>query len=87
MENEFDDSSASLDLSGTVDLDEIDDEPEKKPTRSGLLDKIKIYSTSEEVDRQQMAFLQSEVTRALRMFILHMKMKGHFKEFKEDYFA
>ena len=30
--------------------------------------------------------LEDDIERMLKMFYLHMKVKGHLKDFKEDYF-
>ena len=50
IENEFDSSSASLDLTGTIDLDEPEEKEEKKVKRNGLLEKIRLYSFSESIE-------------------------------------
>jgi len=87
IQNEFDESSNSLDLTGTIDLDEPQNNEAENETRNGLLEKIRLHCFSYDEDKQGIEFLKSEVTRALRMFTLHEKMKGNFKEFKDDYFV
>ena len=36
---------------------------------------------------EQLAYLEEEIERALRMFTLAMQVKGKLWEFKQDYFV
>ena len=40
-----------------------------------------------ELERQDIDLLEEEIARALRMFMLHMQVKGKLREFKLDYFV
>ena len=61
---------------------------EEETEGSSLLQRIKLSCECTQVlDRAQVEALQIEVERALRLFMLHMQVKGKLHEFKQDYFV
>jgi hypothetical protein len=61
------------------DFKDDEDEP-------SLLEKIKNAAQAKEFSSQDAQNLQEEIQRVVKMFYLQMKVKGHLKPLKEDYF-
>ena len=40
-----------------------------------------------EANQKEIAKIENEIERMIRMFYLHMKVQGHLTEFKNDYFV
>ena len=49
VENEFDSSTTVLDLTGTIDLDEIEENTETKIAKEGLMQRIRLCSLSKDL--------------------------------------
>lgn len=61
---------------------------EEETSGPSLLQRIKLSCECNQVqDRAQVEALHIEVERALRLFMLHMQVKGKLHEFKQDYFV
>lgn len=62
----------------------LEDEPSEKD--ASLLERIRL-ACDHPIDIEDVAFLEGEIERALRMFMLHMQVKGRLHEYKQDYFV
>jgi len=51
------------------------------------LDQILKFKDIGEAEQAQIDLVEAEIERMLRMFYLHMRVKGMLKEFKDDYFV
>ena len=52
-----------------------------------VLEKLKELSLSQRPTREDVESVESELERVLKMFYLQMRVKGHLKPYKEDYFV
>jgi hypothetical protein len=52
-----------------------------------ILEKLKDLLKSQTPTRDEVEQVESELERVLRMFYLQMRVKGHLKPYKEDYFV
>ena len=51
------------------------------------LDEILKFKDIGKVEQEKIDLVEDEIQRMLRMFYLHMRVKGMLKEFKDDYFV
>lgn len=63
----------------------LEEEPAEK--EASLLERIKLACEHAPIQIEEVEFLQVEIERALRMFMLHMQVKGRLHEYKQDYFV
>ena len=51
------------------------------------MDRIRFCCQSEELDHAQLEYVEHEMDKVIKMFLLHMELNGMLKEFKDDYFG
>ena len=54
---------------------------------ANIIEKLSVVLKSKTVSEDDIAVIEKEVERVLKMFYLHMRVKGHIKAFKDDYFV
>jgi hypothetical protein len=70
-----------------VDTNQLLADDNEIQSKSSLLERIRLTCMAPELEREQIDFLEEEIARALRMFMIHLQVKGKLREFKLDYFV
>jgi hypothetical protein len=70
-----------------VDTNQLLADDNEIQSKSSLLERIRLSCMAPELEREQIDFLEEEIARALRMFMIHLQVKGKLREFKLDYFV